>query len=83
MKRSSTAAAVVALVIGALVPSVASAQNPNNTNRLQNAVKVSDILVHERALANIAERNGGTRARRASSGRPSTWPACCATRATR
>jgi Zn-dependent M28 family amino/carboxypeptidase len=62
MKRSSTAAAVVALVIGALVPSVASAQNPNNTNRLQNAVKVSDILVHERALANIAERNGGTRA---------------------
>jgi len=56
------AATVVAFALAGLTPAAAAAQNPNNTARLQNAVKVSDMLVHERALANIAERNGGTRA---------------------
>ncbi|WCB92246.1 Aminopeptidase [Baekduia alba] len=51
----------------AAVPAVSSAQKVKNdksekaATKLANAVTVSGILRHERALANIAERNGGTR----------------------
>ena len=51
----------------AAVPGVSLAAKPKNdksekvATKLANAVTVNGILRHERALANIAERNGGTR----------------------
>src|SRR3954469_3474587 len=51
----------------AAVPGTSLAAKPKNdksdkvATKLANAVTVSGILRHERALANIAERNGGTR----------------------
>ena len=61
MRRFALATLVVAAVSG-VYAGAAGAANPNNTTALQKAVKVSDILVHERALAGIAQRNGNTRA---------------------
>src|SRR3954470_1436467 len=52
----------------AAVPGISSAAKPTIPKsdtvgaKLANAVTVSGIMRHERALANIAERNGGTRA---------------------
>jgi Zn-dependent M28 family amino/carboxypeptidase len=62
VKRCLLACAAVATAVGVGAPSAVAAPNANVPTRLQRAVKVKDILVHERALANIAERNGGTRA---------------------
>jgi Zn-dependent M28 family amino/carboxypeptidase len=51
----------------AAVPGTSLAAKPKNdksdkvATKLANAVTVSGIMRHERALANIAERNGGTR----------------------
>jgi Zn-dependent M28 family amino/carboxypeptidase len=63
--RLTLTIAVSALVATA-APGGAMAQKPANDDKvaakLTNAVTVQGIMRHERALANIAERNGGTRA---------------------
>lgn len=67
MKRALLAAVAVSAMASAAVPGVAPAAKPKNdksdkvATKLANAVTVSGIMRHERALANIAERNGGTR----------------------
>jgi Zn-dependent M28 family amino/carboxypeptidase len=64
--RATLVALACALIAPAAVPAVASAKKPKPrpdvSAQLQKAVTVSGMLRHERALANIAERNGGTRA---------------------
>jgi Zn-dependent M28 family amino/carboxypeptidase len=50
------------LVAALLVPAPAFAVDEVNTKRLRDAVTVSGILGHERALQRIANQNGGTRA---------------------
>jgi Zn-dependent M28 family amino/carboxypeptidase len=68
VKRAALAAIAVAAIAPAVAPAVSSAQNAKGAkasekaaDRLTRAVAVSGIMRHERALANIAERNGGTR----------------------
>jgi Zn-dependent M28 family amino/carboxypeptidase len=66
LKRVALAAIAVAMSASAVVPTVSLAQKPDKASekaadRLTRAVTVSGIMRHERALANIAERNGGTR----------------------
>jgi Zn-dependent M28 family amino/carboxypeptidase len=67
VKRALLAAIAVSAMASAAVPGVSSAAKPKNdksekaATKLANAVTVNGILRHERALANIAERNGGTR----------------------
>jgi hypothetical protein len=56
-----------ALVLGALVaslcaPASASALDEVNTKKLRDGVTVNGILAHERALQQVANANGGTRA---------------------
>ncbi len=53
---------IAAMLVIALTPQPASAVDTVNTQRLRDAVTVSGILAHERALQRIANRNGGTRA---------------------
>lgn len=66
MKRALLAAVAVS-AMGFAVPGVSSAAKPKKDKsekvavKLANAVTVNNILRHERAFANIAERNGGTR----------------------
>jgi Zn-dependent M28 family amino/carboxypeptidase len=60
-------AIAVAALVTAGVPAGATAAKPNKpadkaAQRLADALTVNGILRHERALQNIAERNGGTRA---------------------
>jgi len=71
VKRASLAAVVCALVASAALPAVAPANQhrprppkpqPDYSAQLQKAVTVNGMLRHERALANIGERNAGTRA---------------------
>jgi Zn-dependent M28 family amino/carboxypeptidase len=50
------------LVAALLVPAPAFAVDEVNTKRLRDAVTVSGILGHQRALQRIANQNGGTRA---------------------
>ena len=67
MKRVLLAAVAVSAMASAAAPGVSSAAKPKNdksekaATRLADAVTVSGIMRHERAFANIAERNGGTR----------------------
>jgi Zn-dependent M28 family amino/carboxypeptidase len=66
LKRVALAAIAVAMSAPAVVPTVSLAQKPDKASekaadRLTRAVAVSGIMRHERAFANIAERNGGTR----------------------
>jgi Zn-dependent M28 family amino/carboxypeptidase len=67
LKRASLAVIAIAAMAPAVAPAVSSAQKPKAdksekaATKLANAVTVNGILRHERALANIAERNGGTR----------------------
>jgi Zn-dependent M28 family amino/carboxypeptidase len=67
--RATLAALACALLVPAALPAVAPAApakkpkpKPDYSARLQKAVTVEGMLRHERAFANIAERNGGTRA---------------------
>ena len=55
---------VTAIIVGTLaIPvSAQAAVDDVNTTRLRDAVTVSGILTHERALQRIANKNGGTRA---------------------
>jgi Zn-dependent M28 family amino/carboxypeptidase len=67
VKRVSLATLACALVVPATLPAVAPAAKqpkpqPDFSAQLQKAVTVDGMLRHERALAGIAERNGGTRA---------------------
>ncbi|MCW2995736.1 MAG: aminopeptidase [Conexibacter sp.] len=69
MKRASLAAVACALLASAAVPATAPANKPkppkpqpDYSAQLQKAVTVTGMVRHERALANIGERNGGTRA---------------------
>ena len=69
MKRAALAAVVVAAITPAVMPAASGAapkakkadKSEKAATRLANAVGVNGILRHERAFANIAERNGGTR----------------------
>jgi Zn-dependent M28 family amino/carboxypeptidase len=51
-----------ALVASLCAPSSALAQDEVNTKKLRDAVTVNGILIHERALQQVANLNGGTRA---------------------
>jgi Zn-dependent M28 family amino/carboxypeptidase len=69
VKRASLATVVCALAAFATLPAIApaaptTAKKPkaDASAKLQQAVTVTGMMRHERALANIAERNGGTRA---------------------
>ncbi len=68
MKGSTLAiVATAALVVTGAPAAASAAKAPDKkaekaATRLANAVTVQGIMRHERALANIAERNGGTRA---------------------
>jgi Zn-dependent M28 family amino/carboxypeptidase len=72
LKRAALAAIVAASMTPAAVPALSSAapaakkadksdKSDKVATKLANAVTVNGIMRHERALANIAERNGGTR----------------------
>lgn len=67
MKRVALAAIAAAAMAPAALPAVSVAAKPKNDKsekaaaKLADAVTVNGILRHERAFANIAERNGGTR----------------------
>jgi Zn-dependent M28 family amino/carboxypeptidase len=67
MPRGTLAALACALVVPVALPTAASAKaakppKKNPSVALQQAVTVAGMMRHERAFANIAERNGGTRA---------------------
>ena len=67
MKRSTLAIVAMALAVTGAPAAASAAKAPDKkaekaATRLANAVTVQGIMRHERALANIAERNGGTRA---------------------
>jgi Zn-dependent M28 family amino/carboxypeptidase len=69
VKRASLATVACALAAFATLPAIAPAAptaakkpKPDVSAQLQKAVTVAGMVRHERALANIAERNGGTRA---------------------
>ena len=64
MQRGTLAALACALVVPVALPAAAPAKpaKKDPSVALQQAVTVQGMLRHERALANIAERNGGTRA---------------------
>lgn len=71
MPRATLAALACAVLASAALPAVAPAApakkpkpkpGPDVSAQLQRAVTVQGMLRHERAFANIAERNGGTRA---------------------
>jgi Zn-dependent M28 family amino/carboxypeptidase len=65
VKRALLAAVACALVAPAAAsaaPAPAKKPAPDYSAQLQKAVTVTGMVRHERALANIAERNGGTRA---------------------
>jgi Zn-dependent M28 family amino/carboxypeptidase len=70
MKRVALAAIAVCATAPAAVPAASFAQNKPQgdkpaekaATKLADATTVSGIMRHERALSNIAERNGGTRA---------------------
>ena len=62
MRKIALAATGVLLSVGLLSPIQASAIDHVNTKKLRNAVTVSGILQHERALQSIANKNDGTRA---------------------
>ncbi|MET0496228.1 MAG: M28 family metallopeptidase [Actinoplanes sp.] len=57
-----TAIPVVALLLVTLAASPAAAVDNVNSKKLRDAVTVSGIIGHERALQRIANNNGGTRA---------------------
>jgi Zn-dependent M28 family amino/carboxypeptidase len=69
LKRVALAAIAAAAIAPAAAPAVAPAaptakkadKSDKVATKLANAVTVDGIMRHERALANIAERNGGTR----------------------
>jgi Zn-dependent M28 family amino/carboxypeptidase len=69
VKRGALAVIAIAAMAPAALPAVSSAapqakkadKSDKVATRLANAVTVNGILRHERAFANIAERNGGTR----------------------
>lgn len=69
MKRGALAVIAVCAMAPSALPAVSSAapkakkadKSDKVATKLANAVTVNGILRHERALANIAERNGGTR----------------------
>ncbi len=65
--KAFTMAMMATVLFAVAVPAGATAAKPNKqadkaAKRLTDAVTVSGIMRHERALMNIAERNGGTRA---------------------
>ena len=61
--RLFRAALALCLMAGAIVaPTASAALDEVNTQRLRNAVTISGILQHERALQRIANQNDGTRA---------------------
>jgi len=62
VRKIALAATGVLLSVGLLSPIQASAIDHVNTKKLRNAVTVSGILQHERALQSIANKNDGTRA---------------------
>lgn len=66
MSRSTLAALACAVVLPAALPATGTAHPkkppPDSSGQLQKAVTVQGMIRHERAFANIAERNGGTRA---------------------
>jgi len=69
VQRATLAALACAVLAPAALPAVAPAAPAKKPNpqadvsaQLQRAVTVQGMLRHERAFANIAERNGGTRA---------------------
>jgi len=62
-KRLFRAALTLGLIgSAALAPSASAALDEVNTKRLRDAVTTNGILAHERALQQIANFNGGTRA---------------------
>jgi Zn-dependent M28 family amino/carboxypeptidase len=69
LKRGALAVIAIAAMAPAALPAVSSAapnakkaaKSDKVATRLADAVTVNGILRHERAFANIAERNGGTR----------------------
>lgn len=57
--------ACAAVAVPVVLPAAGQAKNdkkPDYSGKLQKAVTVQGMVRHERAFANIAERNGGTRA---------------------
>jgi hypothetical protein len=62
VRKSALAAASVLLSVGLLSPMQASAVDQVDTQKLRDAVTVSGILQHERALQNVANNNEGIRA---------------------
>jgi len=62
VRKIALAATGVLLSVGLLSPIQASAIDQISTKKLRNAVTVSGILQHERALQSIANKNDGTRA---------------------
>ena len=62
MRKLLTGAVAVALAASFVTMPTAAAVDDVNTTKLRSAVTVANILEHERAFQQIANRNGGTRA---------------------
>lgn len=62
MRRIALGAAVLLVTAGLIHPSTAQAVDAVNTKKYRDAVTVNKILVHERQLQVVANRNNGTRA---------------------
>ena len=59
-KAALLALALAGVLVGA--PAVSAAPSATDTSALRNAVTVAGIMKHEKALQQIANSNGGTRA---------------------